>query len=259
MAIGEDYDSGLPIRTEVDAHERVQVKIVDSADPTRQAQVDTDKNLHVEMHGNNPAGIDVVQRLSQLGAPNTDGIYDGTDNTKPSHSGLIAHTRSDTPSDSTLNKRVTAITGATSTSVTSLDVAIRDYAGEPFSEANPLPVFMSNSTGGVEVLSFKDSGLVAKDVTDTHTYTVPAGKRLSLHNVLGASSGKMRMEVKIGATGAESTALVMFNSTANPNTPYPFSAPQSVPAGENVLVILENRDNTQMALYSTIEGVLYDV
>jgi hypothetical protein len=158
-----------------------------------------------------------------------------------------------------LNKRVTAVTGTTSTTVTSLDVAIRDYAGEPYTEANPLPVFMSNSTGGTEVLSFKDSGLIAKDTTDTHTYTVPAGKRLSLHNVMASSSGKIRMEVLSGAAGSENTMLVMFNSTANPNAEYNFSAPQSVPAGQTVVIIIENRDSTQMALYSTIEGVLYDV
>jgi hypothetical protein len=258
MAANEDYDSGQPIRTEADVHERVQVKIVDPTDVTKQAQVDSDKNLHIEAHGNNPAGTDVVLRLSQLGAPNADGVYDGTDNTKPSHSGLIAHVRTAVPANSDLTKRITAVTGSTSTTVTSLDVAIRDYAGEPYTEANPMPVFVSNSTGGTELLRFKDTGLVAKDGTNTHTYTVPVGKRLSLHNVLGSSSGKCRMDIKSGTAGSEASLVVMFNSTANPNMLYPFSAPQIVAAGQNILVILENRDTTSMAMYSTIEGVLYD-
>src|SRR5690606_13158800 len=109
-----DYNSGLPIRSEADgADDRVQTKIVDAQNPdTQQMKVDTDGNAHAEMHGNDPAGIDRVQRLSELGAVTPDGLYDASDNTKPGNIGLIANTRDVTPSDSTQTERLTSIQNA---------------------------------------------------------------------------------------------------------------------------------------------------
>src|SRR3989304_1668597 len=89
-----DYDSSLPIRSEADGtDERVHTKICDGATPSQMATVDADLNLHVEVHGNKPAGTDIELRLSELGAPNPDGDYDASDNTKPASVGVIAHDR----------------------------------------------------------------------------------------------------------------------------------------------------------------------
>ncbi len=41
-----DIDSSLPIRTQADADERVQVKIVDSTTPSQQVEVGADSRLH---------------------------------------------------------------------------------------------------------------------------------------------------------------------------------------------------------------------
>jgi len=65
-----DQATALPIRTEDDIQERVQVKLVDYLNPgtglaaDQQMSVDTDHNAHVEIHGNDEAG---------------DGCFDGLD------------------------------------------------------------------------------------------------------------------------------------------------------------------------------------
>lgn len=63
-----DQDLALPVRTEDDLDQRVQVKIVDPTNPaTQQATVDTDSNLHIEVHGNDSTGTDRTLALDTLG------------------------------------------------------------------------------------------------------------------------------------------------------------------------------------------------
>lgn len=250
-----DYDSSLPIRSEADGtDERVHVKIVDGATPSQRATVDADGLLHIEVHGNNPAGSDEVLRLSELGAVNPDGDYDGTNNTKPASIGLVAHDRGATIDETSQNKRVTAVAGADNT--VCLDIALRDEAGAAFSNSNPLPVF-SVSSAGDSVVNYDTQAELAVDGTDNHDYTVTALKTLVVSRVWASASGKLKIEVRretAAASGVFNTVAVGFNSTSNPNIQIEFENKLEVVAGAILRIIRTNLDNQTQDVYSTIIG-----
>jgi len=248
-----DYNSALPVRTEGDAQEKLQVKIVDFTTPTQGQIVDTDGNSHIEVHGNNPAGSDEVLLLSELGAVVPDGVYNVTNNSNPGNVGLIAHTRAATPADTDQVIRLTAISNST---VHALDVAIRDEAGAPYSSSNPMPVVQVESEGD-EINNYNTASAVAAAGTSNHDYTVTALKTLILTQIEATASGKAKIEVQIEsgvATNVFSTRFVQFNSTANPNMGITLKEPISVAAGVRVRVIRTNKDNQAQDLYSTISG-----
>lgn len=250
-----DYASGLPIRSEADGtDERVHVKVVDKTNPgTQQMTVDTDSNAHVEIHGNDPAGVDRVVRTSELGALTPDGMYNATDNTKPGNVGVIVHTRNATPGDAHQDLRQTGIKNG---SVQAADVAIRDEDGVPFSASNPLPVTSVDSEG-TEVNDYNTAAALAAAGTSNHDYTVTALKTLKLSGVKASASAKLKIEIQVEsgvATNTFATRFVGFNSTANPNIFLRIHENITVAAGVRVRVIRKNLDNQAQDVYSTIEG-----
>lgn len=253
-----DYNSGLPIRSEADGvDEKVIVKVVDGiGGGTNQMSVDADKNAHVEIHGNDPAAVDRVVRLSELGAITPDGVYDVANNTKPGNAGTIVHTRAVTPGDADQNIRATGINSSVDTNVWAQDVAIRDEQGNPFSASNPLPVTSVDSEG-TEVNDYATSASVAAAASVTHDYTVTALKTLKLTQIEAAASGKLKIVVALEtgvATGVFTTKWVKFNSTAAPNIELEISEAPAIAAGVRVRVTLTNKDLQPMDVYSTISG-----
>ncbi len=250
-----DYNSSLPVRSQADgADERLHVKIRDSANPALGSTVDSDGNLHTEMHGNDPAGTDRVVRTSELGALTPDGVYNVTNNTKPGNVGIITHTRSASPGDTTQNKRPTSITGANNREA--VDVAITDEDGNPFTPNNPLPVTWSDSEG-TEINDYNTAAALAAAGTSNHDYTVTALKTLKLSQVVATGSGKMKIEVQVEsgvATNSFATKFVAFNSTSAPNMMIDIKENITVAAGVRVRVIRTNRDNQAQDVYSTICG-----
>lgn len=250
-----DYNSALPIRSQADgSDERVQVKIRDSVNPAIGATVDSDGNLHTEMHGNDPTGTDRVLRTSEQGALTPDGIYNAATNTKPGNVGIITHTRSASPGDATQNKRPTSVTGTSNREA--LDVAITDENGAPFTANNPLPVTISDSEG-TEVNSYNTGAAIAAAATSNHDYTVTAATTLKLSQIFAAASGKLKITVQVEtgvATGTFNTVFVGFNSTATPNIVIPINELITVAAGVRVRVIRQNNDNQPQDVYSTISG-----
>lgn len=251
-----DYDSGLPIRSEVDgADERVHVKIVDgtTSPAINQTKVDDDNNLHVEIHGNDPAGADKVIRVSEgTGAITPDGVYDGISNTSPGNIGLISSERATNPGDSTQKFRLTGVQGTVNDEVHALDVALHDEAGNPYSDTNPLPVAVLNDETGDEIKIFSQSlADLARHASETQDYTVSALKVLRLNKVMASASGKVKVELKL----AGATVAVKFNSTAEPNVEFSFNKPLSVAAAAKVEVVFTNLDYQAFACYSTILGL----
>lgn len=250
-----DIASSLPIRSEADgADQRVQVKVVDKTSPgTQQMTVDTDSNAHVEMHGNDPAAVDRVVRLSERGAMTPDGVYDAANNTIPGNLGLIASSRNASPDDTTQTQRLTSITNSTKRL---LDVAIHDENGDVFSASNPLPVTNVDSEGS-EVNDYSTASAVAAAATSNHDYTVTAGKTLKLSGVKASGSGRMKIEVQVESgvgSNVFASKFVQFNSTAEPNMQIPILENIAVAAGVRVRVIRTNRDLLAQDLYSTICG-----
>jgi len=250
-----DYGSGLPVRSEADGvDEKVIVKVVDGQPGgTYQMQVDSDKNAHVEVHGNDPAGADKVIRTSELGALTPDGVYDVANNTKPGNTGLIASVRNASPSDTTQTQRLTAVTNGTKRL---LDISMHDEDGNPYSASNPLPVANVDSEG-TEVNNYLQDVAVVKLTSVNHDYTVTALKTLKLTEIWASASGKMKVELQIEtgvATGVFAAKFVGFNSTANPNILIPIKEAITVAAGVRVRLIKSNLDNQSQDLYSTISG-----
>lgn len=253
-----DQNTSLPVRSQADGtDERLHVKIVDGTNSpaVNQTEVDADNNLHVEMHGNDPAGTDRVVRTSELGAVTPDGVYDVANNTKPGNVGLIAQTRDVAPGDATQTERLTSIQDAGGT-VRALDISLHDEAGEAFTASNPLPVTLVDSEGS-EVNDYLTSVAVAAAATVNHDYTVTAATTLKLSQIWAAASGKMKIVVSIEtgvATGVFTPKFAGFNSTANPNIELPIGENISVAAGVRVRVARTNLDNQAQDLYSTISG-----
>jgi hypothetical protein len=248
-----DYNSSLPVRSEADVDERVQVKIVDTSTPSQQMTVDTDNNAHVEMHGNDPSGTDTVLKTSEDGSMDVDGLYSITLNTEPANIGLIAAQRAASPGDSDQIKRLTAITNST---VHALDISLHDEAGEAYSATNPLHVVMLESEG-TEINDYQTSASLAAGASVDLDYTVTALKTLQLTQFHGSASGKAKFEVKTETgvgSGTFNTKFVFFNSTATPNVDISLKDHIQVAAGVKVRVTITNRDNQAQDVYSTISG-----
>jgi hypothetical protein len=253
-----DYDSGLPIRSESDGvDEKVVVKIVDGTPGgSNQVSVDSDFNAHVEIHGNDPASVDRVVRLSELGAITPDGDYHATNNSVPGSIGLIVHDRAGSPADIHQNFRPTGIQGSVDADVHAIDVALHDEAGNPFSSSNPLPVTSVDSEGD-EINSYATSAAVAAGGNASHDYTVTALMTFKGSQIEASASGKMKCETRVEtgvATGIFNTRWVHFNSTANPNIQLNIKELLEVAAGVRVRLVLTNNDNQAQDLYSTISG-----
>lgn len=248
-----DYNSSLPIRTEADADQRVQVKIVDKTTVSQQMIVDADSNAHVEIHGNDPAGVDRVIKTSETGSIDIDGVYNVSTNTQPANVGLVAHVRAASPLDSDQSERLTAINNGT---VHALDIALHDESGIPYSNSNPMPVVVLESEG-VELNNFQTTASVAASTSTDHDYTVTALKTLQLTQVHGAASGRAKFELKVESgvgTNTFNNKFVFFNSTASPNVDLTLNDPIAVGAGVRVRITITNRDNQAQDVYSTLSG-----
>lgn len=258
-----DYKSSLPVRSEADgADARVQVKVVDATNPaTQQMEVDTDNNAHVEMHGNDPAGVDRVARLAENGAVQSDGVYDAATNTKPSNQGVVLQTRNATAADSRQVERQTAKRGTTDTTVVSADVSMHDENGNAYTTANPLPVVISNEEVGTPVHEhLDDTGVnptgLAAGASVTLTYTVPAGSPLTLKKVSFAASGRIKAEIKTGTSGSATKRYTMFNSTASPNQEKDFPKNSIVAVADVVEITFTNMDHQPFTVYMSVDGTI---
>ena len=251
-----DQNTSLPIRTEADGtDERLHAKIVDGADPSLRMTVDSDLNAHIEMHGNDPAGVDRVMILSEEGRSSSNGDYDAALNSKPSSNATILHDRVASPTEVDQNFRPTGVASSVDNAKCA-DVAIRDEAGNPFTSSNPLPVTLVDSEG-VEINNYLQATAIAAAATDNHDYTVTALKTLKLAKIDCSASGKIKAQIQVEtgvATGIFTTYFTQFNSTANPNLSFDVKELITVAAGVKVRAAITNLDNQAQNLYSTISG-----
>lgn len=261
----QDHKSALPIRSEADGlDERVQTKIVDATDPDNlQMEVDSDNNAHVEVHGNRADdAADVVLQLSEEGRPNSRGDYEVDDNSKPASSAPIMHQRkntAETPTEADQLLRPTGVTydNGVDETVVAQDVALRDEDGVPYSQVNPLPVSFEESEGD-EVHDFNASATaVPKNGSDTHTYTVPAGKVFLFEQAIMDFSADCKMEIAWGPATAEVRNVVRFG-TKSKECSVELKRPAKLTAGQQVVITRTNNDQQPGTMYSTIIGLLRD-
>lgn len=253
-----DYNSQLPVRSKQDADERLLIKIQDGDSPggANETATVSEKKLHVRVHAEDSDGNDLQPLLSQEGHVQSNGDYDATNNKRPSSQGLIASDRDASPSETTMNKRPTAVVG--DNDKVALDVAISDSSGNHFSDSNPLPVYITEDDPGTEITDFSEAVDIAAAASSNHDYTVTAAKNLRALNVEASASGKAKFELQIetaAAAGTFNTIGVQFNSTATPNVVFRLNKPVPVAAGVIVRLIKTNLDEQAQSIYSTINGV----
>jgi hypothetical protein len=253
-----DKEKGLPVRTEDDSNQYVRIKIYDSTG-VNPANVDSSNRLYVFARGNNPSATDVGLRLSELGAPNPDGDYDVSNNTKPASCGLIAHERNATLDDTKLNNRVTAVAGESNSMC--LDIALHDASGNEYDADNPLPTYQVDEVPGTEVHDYDEGVDVAADGTDDHDYSVADGDDFQLRQVIASASSRFKIELKIGDGAASevfATKAVWFVSEKQGDFQLTLAIPIKVTGTVNTTTVRLTRtnrdDDDAQSIYSTIIG-----
>lgn len=251
---------GQPVRSAKDGLDQtVIVKLTDGTTGTvNQMTVDADKNAHVEMHGNDPAGLDRVARMSETGGVQSDAVYDGATNTKPSTQGLIVQERNAAASDVRQTMRPTAKRGSVDTDVVCLDVAIRDEDGNKFTDQNPLPVYMAQDPG-TEIHEPAFEADVVAGATTVQTYAIGVGTVFELHQVLASSSGLVTGVLELTLDGSTySRLMALRNSVSNPTAEFAPKVPKSISGGAAVALRLTitNRDEEPFDIDSMLVGLL---
>jgi hypothetical protein len=137
-------------------------------------------------------------------------------------------------------------------------VSISDSDGNHFSLSNPLPVSLEES-GGDEIHEFDEStSAIIKGNTDVQSYTVSAGKELSIEQWGISASGYMSAILEVETAAASGTFVEkgkLFNSTANPNASIALKRLIKVPAGAIVRITRCQGDNQSQAMTSFINGI----
>lgn len=204
----------------------------------------------------NPEGVGGQQQVveKRAGVAN-DAIYDGASNTKPSGSGIIAHTRDAAVDETHQVERITSTPGDDDKQA--LDVSISDGNGQKYTELNPLPVYNAESPGAeindydvaVDVLA--NAGGVA-----THDYTVSGSVEFKVVDIRCAATneGKFDLEIETGvATGIFNVVDTALVSASSPTTDLRFYG--KVAAGVIIRVSKTNFHNKDNNMYSTIQGL----
>lgn len=226
-----------------------------------QVMVDDDGNAHVLINGHNPAGDKVATRLAENGSVVIDGVYDAGNNSDPGNTGLVGMARNTSPADSQQTLRISAIANGDG-SVRSLDIALHDEDGEPYTATNPMPVTLEASEG-LEVHDPDTAEDVAKLATENHDYIIAANKTLKLSQVIVDASGDGQWDLQIGdgVTPTEGfTRLMRTWSSAAKRGDMSFVKAFEIAAGgdpKTLRLIKKNIDNSSQDLESLFIGVLF--
>jgi hypothetical protein len=108
------------------------------------------------------------------------------------------------------------------------------------------------NVGAVEdIQTFRGTGVdVAVNGTDTNTYS-PAGT-VYFTGFDASASGALKVELKIGTTGGETTRGVYFSTASDKVISIRLPHRVTVPNTDSVLLIITNKDNQVQPVYSTI-------
>lgn len=246
-----DFNSSLPIRTETDGD--AVIKIVDK-DGTNLAAVNASNEQLVKDTDAATAIADIETVLTNGTQKTiiTDGIDDVAVNADGSINSVVTATDLDIRDLSHTQDSVKIGDGTDLMEVnTDGSINVKQASGAIFNVA------ITESTNGEELHQFATTVAGVPNTPSTViSYTVPALKTLMFNQVTAAGSGKIKVEVKIGTPSSETLRDVAFTSTSNPNVDRSYKTPYEVAAGDNVLVILTNKDTANQDLYATIHGVL---
>lgn len=117
------------------------------------------------------------------------------------------------------------------------------------SDQTAIPVvFTADSV--VEKTDYKTVAALASNATDTHNYT-PAGTD-AFDGFEASASGAIKVELKIGTTGSETSRGVWFSSSSSRYISVRLPNPISVPNTNSVKLLVTNFDKAALDVYSTI-------
>ena len=133
----------------------------------------------------------------------------------------------------------------------SVQANLFDEAGVAYSQANPLPVELTQDQSGDEIVDFNTSAAVAKDASVNHDYTVTAAKTFLGEEAWISGSGKIKVELLVNGA----IKWVGFNSTANPNIRIPLEKIMKANAAEVIRFTITNKDKAAQDVYSTLTGL----
>lgn len=133
----------------------------------------------------------------------------------------------------------------------SVQANLFDEAGVAYSQANPLPVELTQDQSGDEIVDFNTSAAVAKDASVNHDYTVSVGKTFLGEEAWISGSGKLKAELLVNG----SVLWVGFNSTSNPNIRIPLEKIMKANATEVIRFTITNRDKQAQDVYTTLTGL----
>lgn len=131
-------------------------------------------------------------------------------------------------------------------------------AGADVTNANPVPVTITNTPAGTLVNKYNTTSSLAAGSSANHDYTITSGKTLSARKFWASASGKIKADVKTSPDGVTFTTYwTGFNSTATPNIDIDLNALeiQDSGTGSVVRITITNDDLQAFNVYSTISGV----
>ncbi|MHA1827060.1 MAG: hypothetical protein ACTSX6_00280 [Candidatus Heimdallarchaeaceae archaeon] len=241
-----DYDSSLPVRTR--ANSDVVVGIADQTTLTNTLAIDSNGRIGVTIRDAttdaNTVAVDSSGRLS----------------VKTATAGDIVAKIVDTGGTNELSVDAS---GRITTKLYSGDGSSWNMGQQTMANSMPVAIASDQSTINVNVVStspankihdYNTATAVAAGSSDTHTYTNSTGSTIHLEKVFASASGAMKIEVKTGTAGSETTKAVAFTTSAMPYVEINFPSEIDVANGDNILVVRTNRDKAAMDVYSFINA-----
>lgn len=119
---------------------------------------------------------------------------------------------------------------------------------------------LNSSTDSVSVINspinpindFNQALGVGRLTSSTHTYTVTGNFKLS--SIEASASGAMKIEVKAGIAGSETTRMIAFTTESNLTIQLRFHENLQLSIGQRLQIIRTNREHQAMGIFSTILG-----
>lgn len=244
-----DVNSSIPVRTENSGD--LAVKIVDSTTPSQGLLVDASGRLLSKIQDSSGGSITVGQKAMAASVP----VVLASDQPKILTQGTDGVNSQGYTASSEAKVAFTASLPAGTNNIGK--VSIQDSTGAALTEANPLPVYVTDAPGA-EINNYATSAALAAAATSNHDYTVSASVNFYLSEIVASASGKLKIEVQIEtgvATNVFTSKFVLFNSASFPNLILPIAQPITVATGVRVRIIRTNNDKSAQDVYSTICGI----
>jgi len=102
------------------------------------------------------------------------------------------------------------------------------------------------------IIDYNVTAGLGRGSSSTHTYTATGNLRIS--SIEASASGAMKIEIKTGNSGSETTKLIAFTTETNLTAQLRFHEELQLTAGQRIQIILTNRESQTMDVYSTVLG-----